>query len=82
MAGDAVSAEGRPESDSVGTGQLPEVGARVHDTKKGRTGIVMDRFFSGTTVWLRPEAGGREWTSRPEDIEPAGSMSGQEHGRG
>ncbi|MFD0276553.1 hypothetical protein ACFVHB_21975 [Kitasatospora sp. NPDC127111] len=47
----------------------PRVGELVLDTRTGRTGIYMDTL--GGEHYLRPPAGGREWTARPEQVGPA-----------
>ncbi|MEU6233412.1 hypothetical protein [Kitasatospora sp. NPDC047058] len=47
----------------------PRVGELVLDTRTGRTGIYMDTL--GGEHYLRPRAGGREWTARPDQVGPA-----------
>ncbi|MCG6499385.1 hypothetical protein [Kitasatospora sp. A2-31] len=46
----------------------PRVGELVLDGRTGRTGIYMDTI--GGEHYLRPEAGGREWTALPGQIGP------------
>ncbi|TDC73073.1 hypothetical protein [Streptomyces hainanensis] len=46
----------------------PEVGSMVRDVGRGRIGRVM--ACDGGRVWLRPPAGGREWTALPDDVRP------------
>ncbi|MBP0455354.1 hypothetical protein J5Y04_38425 [Kitasatospora sp. RG8] len=47
----------------------PRVGELVLDTRTGRTGVYMDTL--GGEHYLRPTAGGREWTARPDQVGPA-----------
>ncbi|MFF2041315.1 hypothetical protein ACFVVX_12865 [Kitasatospora sp. NPDC058170] len=47
----------------------PCVGELVLDRRTGRTGIYMDTI--GGERYLRPPAGGCEWTARPEHLGPA-----------
>lgn len=49
----------------------PQVGTLVRDIKQSKLGRVMDRTQS--LVWLRGPGGGREWTARLGDIQPAGA---------
>ncbi|WP_164992206.1 hypothetical protein [Streptomyces sp. L2] len=51
------------------SGRLP-VGSPAYDTRRARRGIVMDHLDG--YVWLRPPAGGVEWTALPGDVEPEG----------
>ncbi|GLV73267.1 hypothetical protein ACH4VS_00095 [Streptomyces hygroscopicus] len=51
--------------------RLP-VGQLAYDTRLERLGVVMDHI--GEYVWLRPRGGGVEWTARPDEVEPAGSV--------
>ncbi|MFJ3789306.1 hypothetical protein [Kitasatospora sp. NPDC090091] len=46
----------------------PRVGELVLDSRTGRTGIYMDTI--GGEHYLRPEAGGREWTALPGQVGP------------
>ncbi|MEU9730692.1 hypothetical protein [Streptomyces sp. NPDC048002] len=45
----------------------PLIGKRVSDPD-GKTGILTD--VMGTTAYLRPERGGREWPVPVHDVEP------------
>jgi hypothetical protein len=47
----------------------PGVGILVRDVNQDKLGRVMDRTQS--LVWLRSPGGGREWTARLDEIEPA-----------
>ncbi|MFD8865192.1 hypothetical protein ACFV1F_12630 [Streptomyces sp. NPDC059590] len=51
--------------------RLP-VGQLAYDTRREWPGVVMDHI--GEYVWLRPPGGGVEWTARPDEVEPAGSV--------
>ena len=44
-------------------------GTLVHDKRRDRVGVVMDRRHG--RLQLRPAAGGCEWDARPEDVEIA-----------
>ncbi|MCH0571408.1 hypothetical protein I3F60_19420 [Streptomyces sp. MUM 136J] len=55
--------------------RLP-LGQFAYDTRRERRGVVMDHFDG--LVWLRPPGGGMEWTARPDEVEPAASILGDE----
>ncbi|MEU6284828.1 hypothetical protein [Streptomyces sp. NPDC047028] len=64
-----TAAEEAPLSRSTSPRPLP-VGLPAYDTRRDRRGIVMDHLDG--YVWLRPPAGGVEWTALPGDVEPEG----------
>jgi hypothetical protein len=55
----------------LATAWAPREGDVVRDTARGREGVCMKYDAQGTTVWLRPEGGGREWTALTTALEPA-----------
>lgn len=50
-----------------------QVGGFVRDSRRDRVGVVMDR--SHGQVWLRPPAGGREWTAKLGEVQPVDELS-------
>jgi hypothetical protein len=65
--------DGEPTTpQAVGTIEI-QVGDLVRDTRRERVGVVMDR--SHGQVWLRPPAGGREWTAKIGEVQPADELS-------
>ncbi|MDT0322397.1 hypothetical protein [Streptomyces millisiae] len=55
-------------SEAGGDNHEPVVGTTARDGATNRIGRVM--AHEQGLVWLRPLDGGREWTARPNDIEP------------
>jgi hypothetical protein len=52
--------------------------AEVYDTDRRRWGVVMSLGFPDGQVWLRPPAGGIEWTPRIADLSPTAPASSVE----
>ena len=48
--------------------ETPRIGALVRDTRRDRVGVVMAR--EPGRLYLRPQGGGREWETKPGDVEP------------
>ncbi|WP_405860137.1 hypothetical protein OG407_20910 [Streptomyces sp. NBC_01515] len=48
--------------------ELPQSGALLRDTDRGRVGEFMGK--AGPYYMLRPVGGGREWEASPEVVEP------------
>jgi hypothetical protein len=60
-----------PGGKHVNDESWPTVGMLVREIKQNRIGRVMDR--TQNLVWLRAPGGGREWTARLDEIQPAGA---------